>query len=118
VPVVAPPYSDDETDTVHDSALEDATLAAGFGRPATYRPRRPSNIPSRRRRPRTAALSRSSRTLGWTSGRERAASGLAPAADAGLALGGPIVPTGATPEDTSSTPTMATVTATPGDLIC
>jgi hypothetical protein len=38
---------------------------------------------------------------------------LAPAADAGLALAGPIVPTGAPPEDTSSTPTMARITATP-----
>ena len=48
----------------------------------------------------------------------QATAGPAPAADAGLAFAGLIVPTGATPEDTSSTPTMARITATPGNLIC
>jgi hypothetical protein len=52
--------------------FRDATLTAGFGPRRTYRPRRPSNIPIRRRSPTAASLSRSSRTLRWTSRRERA----------------------------------------------
>src|SRR4029453_14890622 len=68
----------------------------------TYRPRRPSNVPSRRRRPR-AALSRSTRTLRWTSGRERAPTGLASAAGAGPAFAEPIVgATAAAPGGTRS----------------
>src|SRR4030095_6497841 len=98
--------------------LTDAKSMTGTVPAKTYRPRRFSSIPSRRTRPRAGSLSRSARMLRWTSGRERATTGLASAAGAGPAGAGPGVPTGTTLEDTSSTLTVARITATPGNLIC
>jgi hypothetical protein len=113
--VVPPIPSGSIVRTCHAAALSDATLTAGVGLRRTYRPRRPSNIPNRRRT-RAASLSRSPRTLRWTSGRERATTGWTSVAGAGPAFAGPIVgPAGATPDDTSM---MARITATPRNLIC
>src|SRR5437667_2097442 len=113
------PIPNDATDPVQGRARGRRALTAGFGLRRTYRPRRPSNIPDRRRRPRAASLSRSSRTLRWTFRARACNNRLASAAGAGPAFAGPIGrPTVATPEDTSSTPTMARITATPRNLIC
>src|SRR5690349_23664262 len=69
-------------------------------------------------RPRAASLSRSgSSALRWISGRELATAGLVSPAGAGLTFAGPMVRVGATPEDTSTTPTTAKTTATPSNLI-